>query len=135
MSCSLRETKKYIHQTDDPSPRSIPGRICSLCKLQEGQHDVSCQVEEKPAIRPGKNMDWGRMYNYFNSTLRFHRILERYGRISNNQQERHSFSHDATFSIFSISTGNQFALQTRRPKGIVLFALLHLVGSLQQGLH
>ena len=36
--------KKYFHQTDDPSPRSSPGRSCSPCKLQEGQHDVSCQV-------------------------------------------------------------------------------------------
>lgn len=50
-----------------------------------------------------------------NSNVRVHSDfspnLERYGRISNSQQERHSFSHDATFSIFSISTGTGIVTQ------------------------
>ena len=82
-------------------------KVSMICPAKLKKQTLPSAHQEKHGL--GKNECT------INSNVRVHSDfspnLERYGRISNSQQERHSFSHDATFSIFSISTGTGIVTQ------------------------
>ena len=81
-------------------------KVGMLCPAKFLKQNLSPGHQEK------NNMDWERMNVKFQTCVKVSTgSWEDIGRISNSQQERHIFSHDATFSIFSISGCTGIATQ------------------------